>query len=101
MFKAQQFIDEITLYKQGASTDSIGFAIETMAESVTFFGRVITEKGREFVAASAVNTRNAIAVLTHYRTDVAAKDEIEWQGQRYEVVGVVNHQKKNETQINA
>ena len=101
MFKIREFIDEITLFKQGASVDALGFAIETMAENTTFFGKVMTEKGKDFIAGNVDTSRHAISVLTHFRNDVAPKDEIEWQSQRYEVVGVIPHEMKNELQINA
>ena len=95
-----QFI-EIETYT--ASTDAWGTpSVKSWSVTGKLYGAVMTERGKEFVSEGSSDTaRKRISVITFYRDDIPTNARLDWQGEKYEVTGVVLNVRKNETQINA
>lgn len=86
----------------GNATDAWGAPTTGYSVTGKLYGHVVTEKGREFVSAGSTDTmQRPISVITHYRDDITTKDRLIWQGDVYDIVGLVPNERRNELQINA
>lgn len=84
------------------TTDDWGQPIKSWSVTASFYGKLITERGREFVSRGEMDTsQKPISIVTHHRDDITPDLRIVWQGEVYEIVGVVPNYRINETQINA
>lgn len=84
------------------TVDGWGQPVNSWEVTGTIYGRVRTERGEEFVSDSQADTmRKAIAVTTYWRGDLKSSDRLIWQGETYEIVGLVPNKRKNELLINA
>lgn len=74
----------------------------TWSEYKTVWARVMTTRGKEFVSNGNMDTaQRRISVITEYTSGVTEKMRVVWDGRNYEIVGVSDQYRENETQIDA
>ena len=78
---------QIKLLRYSEGTDNIGGVSETYTEFATVWASVKDLRGSQMLAAQQTNSMITTKFQIRYRTDLDAKDRIEWKGKQYEIVG--------------
>jgi SPP1 family predicted phage head-tail adaptor len=76
----------ITLQAPSASVDSLGQRVETWGAVVAVWANVEPLRGREFVAAGAINSEAQVKVRMRYRAGVTPAMRVLWRGVPHAIV---------------
>jgi len=78
---------QIKLLRYSTTTDTAGGTVESYVEFATVWAMVKDLRGSQLLAAQQSNSMITTKFQIRHRTDLTAKDRIEWNGKQYEIVG--------------
>lgn len=87
----------IKLLRYSQTTGSSGGVTETYTEFATVWASVKDLRGSQFFAAQQSNSMVTTKFIIQYRSDLTARDRIEWKGRQYEIVGTPIELGRNES----
>lgn len=79
----------VTLQQRAAGEDAMGQANGAWQDVATVWAQVMPLRGREFFAAAQTQQELSIKVTMRYRAGVTPSMALLWQGQRYDITGVI------------
>lgn len=79
---------QITIERRASVADGIGGSVESWAEIATVWAAVKAKAGREVVDQGRVNA-SFVNLFEIYSTDVTELDRILWQGERWNIRGIL------------
>ena len=103
MKRAGKRDQRVTIEQVTYANDAWGQPVSaTWATFKTVWGHVITSRGREFVSSGEMDTaQRPISIIAEYTSGVTEDMRVSWDGRIYEIVGVFDRYRDNETQIDA
>lgn len=84
-----KFSDRVTLQSPPTAKDSVGQVTGAWVDVATVWAHVRGLRSREFFAAAQVQQEATIIVTLRYRPGVLPTQRLVWDGQRYDITGVV------------
>lgn len=78
---------QITIQQYTATRDSYGGEVQTWADHVTVWAQKSHRTSREFFAAQKVNAETTDMFIIRYRSGIAVKMRVVFDGKTYDIIG--------------
>jgi SPP1 family predicted phage head-tail adaptor len=87
--QAGKLSERVTLQSKQVARNGIGEEVVTWADIATVWAQVEPLRGREFFAASQMQTSVDVRMRIRYGVNVGPEDRALWRGQPHDIVSVI------------
>lgn len=83
---AGQMDQLVTLQAYGAGEDALGQPLQAWADVATVWAQAQPMRGRDYLAAAAINSEASVRFRVRYRDDVTSAMRVLWRGVAHAIV---------------